>query len=399
MIVAALYEPFALWLAEWEQPNLAAIPLVAVSKTKVMHASQTARAAGIKASSSLASALAKVPELEVVETSSAYLTASWERLVEELSGLTRTLEAPTIGRVHMELELPDAVQLAESYRVRVGMAESLEVATLAAFIATPGRVKVIAKDKEAAILDALPLYFLRGVGLSQRLLSKFSFLGVERAGQLRQWSKAQASAFLGKPGKHLMPYLFGPYRTVLGRYTPAPRLSLGLSFEEPLFEPASLEPVLERLSKELALELGHKAASRLSVHALSQGLEHKASRLSKTFLRRYGEIYRLALLTLEDTKVQPLGIDRLTLELGGLSLPAIQGSLWPRKERLELAIAAVEERYPRAILRVALHNLYSNAPDEQMRLVVRSTGEEVVRETHDEGGQRHRERTRTPVRA
>ena len=65
--MAALFEPYSLWLAEWESPALAAVPLVAVSKTRVVYASTSAKALCVKANSSLASALAKAPELEVVE--------------------------------------------------------------------------------------------------------------------------------------------------------------------------------------------------------------------------------------------------------------------------------------------------------------------------------------------
>lgn len=397
--MVALFEPYSLWLAECEPSALAAVPRVAVSKTRVVHASASARALGVKANSSLTSALARAPELEVVEASSPYLTASWERLVEELSGLTRTLETPSVGRVFMAAELPDAVQLAESYRVRVGMAESLEVATLAAFASSPGRVRVVTPAQQEGFLDALPLYALKGVGLSQRALDDFGWLGVTKAGELRRWKKAQVAAYLGRAGKGVMAYLFGPHRTLLGRYTPAPRAALGVTFDEPQCEPAVLHPALERLCKELALELGNKAASRLSVRAVCQGIEHRASRLSKTLLRRPGELYRLALLTLDDTKASPLGIEALTLELSGLSRPAVQGGLWPRKERLEHAVAAVENRFPKAVLRLVEDDPYALGSDRRVRLVVRATGEEVGRETVDDPGERLDERERAPLRA
>ena len=397
--MAALFEPYSLWLADWETPALAAVPLVAVSKTRVVYASTSAKALGVKANSSLASALAKAPELEVVEASSPYLTASWERLVEELSGLTRTLETPSVGRVFMAAELPDAVQFAESYRVRVGLAESVEVATLAAFASSPGRVRVVTPAQQEGFLDALPLYALKGVGLSQRALDDLGWLGVTKAGELRRWKKAQASAYLGRAGKGVMPYLFGPYRTLLGRYTPAPRAALGVAFDEPQCEPAVLHPALERLCRDLALELGNKAASRLSVRVLCQSIEHRASRLSKTLLRRPGELYRLALLTLDDTKASPLGIEALTLEVSGLSRPSVQGGLWPRKERLEHAVAAVENRFPKAVLRLVEDDPYALSSDRRDRLVVRATGEEVGRETLDDPGERLNERKRAPLRA
>ena len=65
---------------------------------------KTAKQLGYTTGSSLASALTKAPDLEVVEAASPYLAASWERIVEELSGLTCVLESPSQGRVVMELE-------------------------------------------------------------------------------------------------------------------------------------------------------------------------------------------------------------------------------------------------------------------------------------------------------
>ena len=124
-----------------------------------------------------------------------------------------------------------------------------------------------------------------------------------------------------------------------------------------------LHPALAQLVEQLVALLDGKAASRLSVTALSHGLELKATRLSKAPLQRAGEITRLALLTLEDTRAQPLGIDALTVELGGLTRPAKQGALWPQKERIEQAVAAVEARFPRAILKVSQDDPYSLASE------------------------------------
>lgn len=378
--MAALFEPFPLWLAAWETPTLEGIPLVSVHKGKVIHASREAKKSGIAAGSILATALTRAPDLEVVEAASPYLTASWERLVEEVSGLSFVLESPMQGRLLMELELSDAAQLAESYRVRVGLAESVEVAIIAALISSPGKVRQVEAERQERLVDALPLYILKGLGLSAGVQERLGWLGVEQVGQLRAWKKPQVLAYLGAEGKGLLPYLFEPYRTQLGRYTPAPRISVQLAFDEPLSEPHMLHPALGRLVEQLATLLDGKAASRLSVTALSHGLELKATRLSKAPLQRAGEITRLALLTLEDTRAQPLGIDALTMELSGLTRPAKQGTLWPQKERIEQAVAAVEARFPRAILKLSQDDPYSLASEHNVRFVVRSTGEEVSRE-------------------
>ena len=379
--MAALFEPFPLWLATWETPTLAAIPLVSRHKSRVVHASAAAKSLGIKPGSSLATALSKAPDLEIVEAVSSYLTASWERLVEEVSGLTRTLESPSPGRLLIELEPPDAAQLAATYGVRVGLAENLEVAVLAALIASPGKVRVVTAKQQEQLLDALPLYVLKGVGLSQRALDDFGWLGVRETGELRTWSKAQATAYLGRAGKEVLPYVFGPYRTYLGRYTPPPHIGATLSFDEPQCEPGALEPALEQLCTAATARLGEKAASRLTLTAVSQGLQHRATRIAKTPLKQLAQVNRLALLTLTDTQAQPLAIDSLTLELSGLSRPSEQGSLWPRKERMAFAIEVVETRFPGAILKLVQDDLYALASEHNVRFVVRSTGEEVTRET------------------
>jgi len=41
VLMAALFEPFPLWLAAWEHHSLEAIPLVSVHKGRIVHASQS----------------------------------------------------------------------------------------------------------------------------------------------------------------------------------------------------------------------------------------------------------------------------------------------------------------------------------------------------------------------
>ena len=397
--MAALFEPFPLWLAEWESPHLAAVPLVSRHKSRVVHASATARAVGIKPGSSLATALSKAPDLEVVASESPYLSASWERLVEELSGLTWVLESPSLGRLLTDLEPADAAQLAESYRVRVGMAERLEVAVLAALVSSPGKVRQVSADRQDAFTDALPLYALKGVGLSQRALDDLGWLGVKRAGELRSWSKVQAAAYLGRAGKGLLPYLYGPHRTCLSRYRPPPRLSAQVVFDEPQCEPFALQPALERLCADVATRLGNRAATRLTVTALNQGLEHRATRVAKVPLRQLAQVERLARLDLGDTQAQPLGLDALTVTLSGLSRPAEQLSLWPQKERVAFAVEVVAARFPGAILKLSQDDPYSLASEHQCRFVVRSTGEEVALAPSSAARERRDRPGRAPVTA
>jgi nucleotidyltransferase/DNA polymerase involved in DNA repair len=97
---------------------------------------------------------------------------------------------------------------------------------------------------------------------------------------------------------------------------------------------------------------------------------------------------------LADSHAQPLGIEALSIELSGLTRLAKQGTLWPRKERLEEAVAAVEARFPRAILKLVEDDPYALASEHSVRFVVRSSGEEVSRapEADAPGGPDRRER-------
>ena len=237
------------------------------------------------------------------------------------------------------------------------------------------------------------------MGLSQRALDDFCWLGVSKVGELRTWSKTQTAAYLGRAGKEVPPYLFGPYRTYLSRYTPPPRVAATVSFDEPQCEPGALEPALAQLCTTATARLGEKAASRLTITAASQGLQHRATRIAKAPLKQFAQMNRLALLALANTQAQPLGIDSLTLELSGLSRPSEQLSLWPRKERVAFAIEVVETRFPRAILKLVQDDPYALASEHNVRFVVRSTGEEVNRETALPASQRTDEPARSPLRA
>jgi len=378
--VAALFEPYPLWQAVWEAPGLEDAPLVSIDRKRVVHASRVAKRAGITPGMSLAAANAKRDDLRTVAAMSPHLQATWEALVEEIAGLTRTLEAPGQGRLLLELEPPDAVQLAWAYGVRAGGARSVEMAHIAALIASPGTLRVVEAEREEALLDALPLYVLKGLGLSPASQERLAWLGIRNTGQLRTWKKAQLSAYLGKEAIPLLPYLYGPRRTTLGSYIPPPTVKASYAFEEPALEPFQIVPVLEKFAGELAEQLAGRAAYRLTVVAEAHKLALKATRLAKEALNDALSIFRLAMLTLDDTRAPPLGIETLSLELGALSRPSRQGSLWSQRESVERAARAVCARFPKALLRVHEADPHTLIPEHRYRLVTWDTAEEVHHE-------------------
>ena len=378
-----LAEPFPLWHAAFERPELRGAPLVSVRRGRVIHVSSPAKKLGVVAGESVLSAQANVPELEVVEAHSPHLLAEWDALVEEVSGLTRTLEAPKQGKMFLALEEADATQLAQAYGMRAGGAASVEVAHLSAVVASPGTLRVTPPEREAEFLRQLPLYALRALGLRRDAVQRLGWLGVERVGQLQEWTSGQLEAYLGKEAKPLIPYLYGPHRTTLSRYTPPLRVAASHTFGEAVSEPHALYPILEKLSRQVTEALGRKSAHRLTLVAAAQGIDLKATRIVKTPLSDAATINRLAHLALHESNAQPLGVQSLKLELSALSRPSAQGTLWQQKENRERAIRAVSERFPDALLKLEEVDPCALAKEHRFRFISLNTGEEVTSETPD----------------
>ena len=378
-----LAEPFPLWHAAWERPELRGKPVVSVHRDRVVHASSPAKRLGVVVGEGVMSAQTKVPSLETTEAYSPHLHAEWEALVEEISGLTRILEAPQQGRLFLELEEADATQLAQAYGVRAGGATSVEVAHLSAIVSSPGVLRITPLEREARFTRQLPLYALRALGLERDSVQRLGWLGIERVGQLQGWRKEQLGAYLGREARALLPYLYGPRRTKLSRYSPPLRVSTSHEFEDAVSEPYTLHPVLEQLSKWVADTLAGKSAHRLVLTATAQGIELKATRVAKKPLSDAATIGRLAHLALEETHAPPLGVTALKLELSALSRSSTQGSLWQQKENREKAIRTVSERFPDALLKLEQLDPYALASEHAYRFVSLQTGEEVNRATPD----------------
>ncbi len=387
MIVALSLEPFALWQAQWQAPERTARPLVAIEEGRVRHRNRSAGRRGIEVGMSLAGARAQAPEVAVLEAASPTLESAWRSWLTTFWRLTPRLESARVGLAFLELSELEARQLATNYGARVGAGSSLEQARLRALAAHPG------KPRLRGPLSALPSYLLRGLGLAPASVQRLRWLGVERLGQLLEWTPAQLEAFLGPEAPPLIRHLFGPFRQRVGLFTPPEVLSAHHDFEEAATEPYQIGPTLERLCRRLEQQLGDRAGRRLTVRASAQGLAFNASRLGKHTLRRSEPLQRLAGLALADTGAQPLGLDRLTLELTELTRPNDQGALWRRRERLEAAVRVVEARFPGATLRLEARDPHALAHEHAFALVRTADGEEVagaIAATADRARQRRR---------
>lgn len=363
-ITAVVVEPFALWLAERRTPELARAPLVVCEEDRVRHANPAARRHGVDRGMRLAGARLRAPSLTVAAAAEPDLADGWRELIRELLGWTPWLEAGRRGRAFLRLEQREAEALAVRLRARVGVADDVETAELAALGARPGQPRIVPPGAEHDFLARLPLRFLRGIGLGDGDLTRLQWLGIATAGDLAAWTPGQLRGYLGEPqGTLLLPYLRGPRRVRLTNARLPRVLRRSLAFERPLFEPADLEPALDDLARSLALALRGRAARHVTVATEGGGGPRRASRLAKRPLRAAGQIRQQALFALRDTGAAANGIEGLTLELAAPERLAEEVGLWDAARRRVTAADAVLERFPAALARVAWGDPHAPAAD------------------------------------
>jgi nucleotidyltransferase/DNA polymerase involved in DNA repair len=376
--VAVLFEPFPLWLAVHEQPELREKPLAAVQDDHILHANPLARKAGIKGGMRAGTAILRVTELELIPAQAPLLQHQWDALLGELYGLTPWLEPIAVGRVLLRISPADAYLIAEAFSARIGVAAYREIALLAALATPEGKAREVPRGLEHRFLEALPVCFLKGVGLGEEGVRELAWLGIERCGRLARWKRAQLEAYLGKAAASIIPYLLGPWNEQVSLFKPEEVIRTEFAFDEPAREPAELLPVLEHLSLQASHCLEDRGvARRLTLTLVSGGLSFPAARVAKEDLKDQGSILRLALLALQDTGALGLDIEGVRLELAGLYRPSEQLSLWRRQARREEAIRAVNARYPGVLLRAEEVNPWSMALEERYHLVPLGRGEGV----------------------
>lgn len=365
-VAALLLEPWPLYLARREQPGLPEGLLAVTQNGRVVAADPAVRKAGVSLGMRSAAALSRVPGLCLVSVEPPALQAAWEALLEDFQAFSPRVEPLALGRVLLRVSGVEARLLASAYGARAGFARYREVALLAALAAFPGQVRHIPPGSEAAQTARLPLYLLKGVGLTAHSLEWLSHLGQATLGDLRRWSREQLQRTLPE-FRALRPYLFGPWSEQVARAQLPARVQTQHTFEVAALEPHQFEPVLQRLAVRLsqALQTRGQAASRLRVLANACGNLYPAARLSKEPLRQAGPIYRLARLALAGSGALGLPLERLSLELSGLFCPAHQGHLWEPQRSRDSALQAVQARFPEALVRARLLNPYALAADQQ----------------------------------
>lgn len=375
LTACVLLTPWPLEHIRRQHPGAAAAVLN--DARKVLQVCPLAAQAGVTVGMRGTAALSRCPDLHAAVVPAPEAQAIWAELLEQLyARFSDRVEGRTGGVAFLTLSASGARDLAAALHAPVGLACSRELAHLAALRALPGEVKEAhaSGSAEQAFLTLTPLTHLTALGVPLASLEKLHFLGLRDLGGLMAWSAAQREAFLGVDvGKKLNRFLKGERTTAVDQYRPGHVLEVSLAFDLPLTEPAQVHAALRALLPDLIAELRGRLAATLTVHADTIGGRLSGTRQLKWPLDDLA-LTRVAGLALQDAAALPLGIDRLTVQLGGLAQPGRMVGFWAGLAELEVT-KAVLSRFPDALVRPLWLDPWAYATDAQYAWVDWTTGQ------------------------
>jgi hypothetical protein len=373
-VAVILLEPFSLWLHQQENPSSGNQSLISVQSGRVAAVSPVAQARGILLGMKTLAAQQIDPQVQVLQQESPELLGRWVETLEGLYGYADRLEPAGFGRAYLRVTEGIAREIAYAYQARVGWAGSREVALFAALTTPVGSVKAVINPGESQWMRGLPAALLAAVGLEPKTLERLNFLGVRSLGQVMDWKVSQRRSYFGKQFKMLEPYLGGAKSDRVALYTPQRSLEARFEFWETVHEPHQIEPVLHKLCQQLEGDLGEFRAMRLGVRAVVGLGILEAWRAGKKPLREAQTLLTLARLALEDTRASELGLEQITVVLSGIARHFTQERLFAVKPGRSVAVEALEERFPEALLKVRWLQPKSHAVDHAFQWVVCSSG-------------------------
>jgi hypothetical protein len=307
-------------------------------------------------------------------------------LLSQLYGFTDRIESLRPGVCFLDLEPHQMKQVAEVFEARVAGVETQEQAYLLALTTPQGNVSGFSGKDIQNRIAAIPLYVLKALGISPLTLERLHWLGLNKLGDLMKWSKAQLQGYLGAEANLIIRYLHGPYRNNVLAYSPPITLTASYDFEDAVLEPYLFEPLVKFLCQQLSNDLNEKAASRLSLKAISSKLMFSSTKASHYPLRDVGMLERSALLALQDSGVLGLEIDSIELTLSGIYRPIRQGHLWQQQENVEVAVTKVSERYPGKLLKILNVDPYTPLSEFAYKLIPFENGQSKVSEVRNARG-------------
>lgn len=331
-----------------------------------------ARALGIAPGWTVDRALRVVPTAVVV-THKPHIIRTFEESVRaQAHALTPFLEGAAPGLLYLGVNQPKVLaELAEAVGARVGVAASRRLARLVAAATPPGTLRVVDGAADD-VLARVPTPVLSRLGIAEDTIERLQLFGLRTVDEVAKLTRRHLLRQFGKEGKALHTLLAPGDEPPLTAYQPPPSVQVALDIDPPTCEPAGLDGALEEALRDGRRALGTRRAQRVQVRLTlrpptragsSEPLHRSADRLLHTATAEANP-FRRALRRLVHTllKQEAPGaaadrvrgeVTRLEIELGALTeAQAAQGHLFAERPAARQAVAAVEARYPGAMLQV-----------------------------------------------
>ena len=368
---------FAAWVWEQSEKSLRERAFAVCERGRVAAASPLALEAGVQVGMTSGRAQSRLSDIVLVERDRAREELSWAEVQRAFYGLTLKVEPVEAGLLFAEVEAANVSPLLRGWGVHGGFAVDRATAQMAALSAVCGHTRSVAKGRERAFADVLPIEVLGKAGVSVPTIARLSWFGWTRIGHLRALSRRQLEEQFGAEGTILFRFAQGPRERANGRrvstWTPPEELSASLSFELPAREPAEWDGALDVLLARVCEDLGTRQAQTLEVLAQTPVAPLSARRLLKEPLANPRSLRRPlesalfeALSLLSPLPPVVLGLE---VRLGGLVNTPIQDALFPdekgeKSKTLARTVERLEARFTGMTGRYELRDPHSPFPED-----------------------------------
>jgi len=251
-----------------DRPELRGVPAVVGGRSNrsvVTSASYEARQYGIRSAMPMAHALARYPQLVVIEPSRDKYTHASRQVMEVLHDVTPMIEQLSIDEAFLDVagarrRLGTPAQIADLIKRRVrevtglpstvGVAANKSVAKILSDRSKPDGIGVVPADQSRAFLAPLPVEVIWGVG--PKLLQRLNNADIYTVGDLAQRDPERMRRWLGAVGPQIVALARGDDPRVVQPRQEAKSVSVEHTFERDVTNSAELEKYLLDLSYECA---------------------------------------------------------------------------------------------------------------------------------------------------
>jgi nucleotidyltransferase/DNA polymerase involved in DNA repair len=415
-----LIEQFPVWAAHFQNPLLAAQPLLITHRGEVLSASRDALACGVRVGWTLARAQSICPQAQVRAYNAAECTLVWEELLASLYGLTPCIEPIKPGVAFFEPpahlnELAVLSRLINTWDGKAAIAPDRPTVELFTHRTALGRLQRLSNEAHYRFLSQTPAALLAQVGISSYTIERLKWFGFKSIADLQRLTRQQvACQFFQAEAKDDARLLWkysragteAADRQPVQSYRLQPFRSARIVFEQAATCPTEWEQALCDITQQVTAQLNGLGAGALRVHAetstgpLAVGklLREKVSS-SRTLFHAARELL-LSLLNGQNSG-SDITIEALEIRLLQLGGHGTQNTLFSSREcekaktcnspsnspatskrrtnraavnekpvpnELASAVKSIESRFPQSMWRIALRDAYATLPDERYSL-------------------------------